>query len=93
MRDRRGRRALKLALFELCPDAPLDSGEDDALSEFLDYRPRARSGPRYRILRTDRGYRVVGASPTSEELEKALRGLGIKPGTQVEIGDEELEWQ
>jgi GTPase len=84
---------LKLALFELCPDAPAEPRLDDVLPEFLDYQPRARSGPRYRILRTDRGYRVVGTPPPPEELEAALRGLGIKPGTQVEVGDEELEWQ
>ena len=85
--------ALKRTLFELCPDALVDPGAEEALPEVLDYRPRVRTGPRYRILRTDRGYRVVGAAPPSEELEKALRGLGIKPGTQVEVGDEELEWQ
>ena len=46
-------------------------------------------------LRTfkDRGYRVAGTPPPAEELEEALRALGIKPGTQVEIGEEELEWQ
>ena len=84
---------LKLALFELCPVPALEPEADDVLPEFLDYRPRARSGPRFRILRTDRGFRVVGAPPPPDELEEALRGLGIKRGTQVEVGDEELEWQ
>jgi GTP-binding protein len=84
---------LKLALFELCPAEPPDAPDADELPDFLDYRPRARRGPRYRILRTDRGYRVVGTPPSAEELETALRGLGIKRGTQVEVGDEELEWQ
>jgi GTPase len=84
--------ALKRALFELCPHAPPES-ESDELPEFLDYQPRARSGPRFRILRIDRGYRVVGTPPPPEELEKALRDLGIKRGTWVEVGDEELEWQ
>lgn len=84
---------LKLALFELCPESPAEHDADDALPEFLDYKPRARSGPRFRILRTDRGYRVVGTPPPAEELEAALRSLGIKRGTQVEVGDEELEWQ
>ena len=55
--------------------------------------PRARRGPRFRIFRTERGYRVVGTPPPAEELEDALRRLGIKPGTQVEVGEEELEWQ
>jgi GTP-binding protein len=84
---------LKRALFELCPAASLDVESEEALPEFLDYRPRARTGPRFRILRTDRGYRVVGTPPPPDELEAALRGIGIKRGTQVEIGDEELEWQ
>ncbi len=85
--------ALRLALFELCPASAVELEADDALPEFLDYRPRARSGPRFRILRTDRGYRVVGTPPPPDELEEALRRLGIKRGTQVEVGDEELEWQ
>jgi GTP-binding protein len=83
---------LRLALFELCPPEP-PVASDDELPEFLDYTPRARRGPRFRILRTDRGYRVVGTPPPAEELEEALRGLGIRRGTQVEVGDEELEWQ
>jgi hypothetical protein len=45
------------------------------------------------VLRTDRGFRVVGEAPEGEELEEALRGAGVRPGTLVEIGDEELEWQ
>ena len=83
---------LKLALFELCPAEPPVTS-DEELPGFLDYTPRARRGPRFRILRTDRGYRVVGTPPSAEELEEALRAVGIKRGTQVEVGDEELEWQ
>jgi len=83
---------LKNTLFELCPPAPPEQ-QSDELPEFLDYQPRPRRGPRFRILRTDRGYRVVGTPPPAEELEEALRALGIKHGTQVEVGDEELEWQ
>jgi GTP-binding protein len=83
---------LKNALFELCPSAPREQ-QNSELPEFLDYQPRARSGPRFRILRTDRGYRVVGTPPPADELEEALHALGIKPGTPVEVGDEELEWQ
>ena len=82
---------LTYALFELCPvDAP---AVDEAVPEFLEYTPRARRGPRFRILRTDRGYRVVGTPPPADELEEALRKLGIKRGTQVEVGEEALEWQ
>jgi GTPase len=83
---------LTLALFELCPSEPPVTSDDD-VPDFLDYTPRARRGPRFRILRTDRGYRVVGTPPPAEELEEALRALGIKRGTQVEVGDEDLEWQ
>jgi GTPase len=82
---------LTYALFELCPvDAP---AVDEAVPGFLEYTPRARRGPRFRILRTDRGYRVVGTPPPADELEEALRKLGIKRGTQVEVGEEALEWQ
>jgi hypothetical protein len=35
----------------------------------------------------------VGTPPPPEELEEALRRVGIKRGTAVEVGDEELEWQ
>jgi GTP-binding protein len=83
---------LKHALFGLCP-AHSAAAVPDALPEFLEYTPRPRRGPRYRILRTDRGYKVVGTPPPTDELEYALRRLGIKPGTQVDVGDEELEWQ
>jgi GTP-binding protein len=84
---------LRRALFEHCPVEPVEMAPDEAVPEFLEYTPRARRGPRFRILRTDRGYRVVGAPPPAAELEAALRKLGIKRGTQVEVGDEELEWQ
>ncbi len=84
---------LRYALFELCPRESVAAPLVDAVPEFLDYQPRARRGPRFRILRTDRGYRVVGTPPPADELEEALRRIGIKRGAQVEIGDEELEWQ
>ena len=83
---------LKRALFEHCPVEPAAPVED-VLPEFLEYTPRARRGPGYRILRTDRGYRVVGTPPPAQELEEALRKIGIKRGAQVEVGGEELEWQ
>jgi GTP-binding protein len=83
---------LKRLLFAHCPPHSVDV-MPAALPEFLEYTPRPRRGPRYRILRTDRGYKVVGTPPPADELEQALRRLGIKPGTQVDVGDEELEWQ
>ena len=84
---------LKRALFDLCPVEPVAPSPDESIPEFLEYTPRARRGPRFRILRTDRGYRVVGTPPPADELEEALRKIGIKRGAQVEVGDEELEWQ
>ena len=84
---------LKLALFELCPAEP----------------PLPASTRRCRSSSTtgrapDAGRASGSCAPTAatassarrrppEELEAALRGLGIKRGTQVEVGDEELEWQ
>jgi GTP-binding protein len=84
---------LKNALFELCPVESPDRAAEDTLPEFLEYRPKARRGPRFRILRTDRGYRVVGKPGSEEELEDALRRTGIKPGVEVEVEGETLEWQ
>jgi GTP-binding protein len=82
---------LKQALFELCP-AEVAQSTEAALPEYLEYRPRPRTRPRFRILRTDRGYRVVGSAPPADELEAALRRIGVKRGAEVEIGDEVLEW-
>jgi GTPase len=82
----------KRALFELCPPESAPQPSDDALPEFLEYRPRPRTRPHFRILRTDRGYRVVGSPPAADELEEALRRAGIKRGAEVEIGEETFEW-
>jgi GTP-binding protein len=84
---------LKRALFALCPAAPAPAEGEHGLPEFLDYRPAPPARRAFRVLRTDRGFRVVGEPPEGEELEEALRGAGVRPGTLVEIGDEELEWQ
>jgi len=84
---------LKLALFELCPAESPDEAAEEVLPEFLEYRPRPRGGPGFRILRTQSGYRVVGTPPSAEELEDALRRTGIKRGTEVEVEGETLEWQ
>ena len=83
---------LRRALFALCPEAPALEGEEPGLPEFLEYRPQP-ARPRYRIYRTDRGFRVVGTPPGDEELENALRAAGARAGAQVEIGDEVLEWE
>jgi GTP-binding protein len=83
---------LKHALFELCPAEPEHDADVEVLPEFLEYRPRS-GGPRYRVLKTDRGFRVVGDVPTGDELEAALRAAGVRRGAAVEIGDEVLVWQ
>jgi GTPase len=83
---------LKHALFELCPAEPELGADVEELPEFLEYRPRP-GGPRYRVLKTDRGFRVVGDVPIGDELEAALRAAGVRRGAEVEIGDEVLVWE
>jgi GTPase len=82
------------ALFELCPEEPpLPAAlESDELVDFLVYRPTAKGRPPYRILRTERGFRVVGTPPADEELESALRAVGARSGHEVEVGDETREF-
>jgi GTPase len=85
---------LRLTLFELCPSQVAERearGDPDGLVGFLLDRPRPRRGRAYRILRTDRGFRVVGPPPDDEELETALREAGAKTGDEVTVGDEVLE--
>ena len=84
---------LKRALFALCPAAPPPAAAETALPEFLDYRPTPPERRAFRVLRTDRGFRVVGEAPVGEALEEALRAAGVRRGALVEVGDEELEWQ
>jgi GTP-binding protein len=81
------------ALFSLVPEPEDEPGPDEEeLADYLVYRPRADRRPRFRVLRTDRGFRVVGDVPEGEELEQALRAAGVKAGATVEIGGEELEF-
>ena len=84
---------LKSALFELCSPETATPIVDESLPDFLEYRPKPRRGPRFRIFRTDRGYRVVGTPPPAPELEEALRRAGVKRGAEVELEGETLEWQ
>jgi GTP-binding protein len=80
------------ALFDLCPaePAPLPGDRDD-LADFLVYRPDAPRRQPFRILRTDRGFRVVGRPPEGEELAAALKAAGARPGAAIEVGDELVE--
>jgi GTP-binding protein len=82
----------KRALFSICPaqDEPA-SPEDDGLADFLVYRPQS-ARRRFRIYRTDRGFRVIGEA-SEQELEDALRAVGIRKGTEVEVAGETLEWE
>ena len=79
------------ALFELAPE-PHERASDDALADFLVYRPAPRARA-FKILRTDRGFRVTGRPPAGEEPEAALRAAGAKSGDEVEVGEEVLEFQ
>ena len=84
---------LKRALFALCPEVapPPAAAEDDELVDFLVYRPAPKTRPPYRILRTERGFRVAGTPPAGEELEQALRAAGARRGSEVEVGGETHE--
>jgi GTPase len=86
---------LRRALFELCPpEEPALEVEEGAeeLAEFLVYRPEPTARA-YRILRTDRGFRVTGVPPEGEELERALKAAGARTGSEVEVGDETMIWK
>jgi GTP-binding protein len=80
----------KRRLFSLIPPAEPVAEEAEELPEFLVYRPKPRRR-RFRILRTDRGYRVVGRPPDEEALQAALVAAGAKKGDEVLVGDDELE--
>jgi GTP-binding protein len=80
------------ALFELCPPAEAPNVDEEGLPRFLVYRPQPDRRRRFRILRTDRGFRVAGQPPSEEELEQALRDAGAKAGDEVELEGEVLEF-
>jgi GTP-binding protein len=84
---------LKLGLFELIPPAEAPPRAEDDLVDFLVYRPRPHGRAAYRILRTDRGFRVTGDPPEGPELEEALRAAGARPGHEVEVRGDVLEWE
>lgn len=87
-----GVQAFERALFELVPAGgePEPELDEPQLADFLVYRPRPPR-PRFRLLRTERGFRVLGSPPDEETLEAALRAAGAREGDEVLVGDQELE--
>jgi len=84
---------LKRVLFELCPPQAQAVVPEDGLVDFLVYRPRP-DGRRFRVLRTDRGFRIAGTAPADEEeLAAALKAAGARTGDEVEVDGEVLEVQ
>ena len=84
---------LRRALFELCPPQAPAAQADDGLVDFLVYRPRP-GGRRFRVLRTDRGFRISGQVPADEEeLAAALEAAGARKGDEIEVDGEFLEVQ
>ena len=78
-------------LFEHIPEPePLPEESPEGLADFLVYRPQPRRR-RYRIFRTDTGYRVAGRPPGDKELAEALKAAGAKTGDEVEIEGELVE--
>ena len=80
------------ALFDLAPPLADSAPVESAMADFLVYRPAPRARP-FKILRTDRGFRITGRVPEGEELEEALRAAGAKTGDEVEVGEDVLEFQ
>ena len=54
---------LRQALYRHCPEAPRRQEAPAELAEFLEYRPEPPRRRPFRVLRTDRGFRVVGDVP------------------------------
>jgi GTP-binding protein len=85
---------LKSLLFALCEQAvPAPPPVVEEVPAFLEYRPRPPERRQFRVLRTGQGFRVVGVAPEGDELESALRDAGVRPGSEVEIGDEVVVWE
>src|SRR5580765_3533296 len=79
-------------LFVHVPEAEaLPEEKPEGLADYLVYRPGPRRR-RYRIFRTDTGFRVTGRPPGDEELAEALKAAGAKEGDEVAIGDEVVEF-
>jgi GTP-binding protein len=85
----RGIDELRRRLFSVVPEPEAAAPAADELADFLVYRPAPRDR-RWRLFRTDRGFRVVGTAP-AEELERALRAAGARTGAEVEVDGETME--
>jgi hypothetical protein len=84
--------AFQRGLFEHVPEREaLPEAKPEGLADYLVYRPAPR-GRRYRIFRTDTGFRVAGRPPRDEELAEALKAAGAKEGDEIAIGDEMVEF-
>jgi GTP-binding protein len=81
------------ALFEVIPPLVDSALAESELPAFLVYRPQPDPRRAFRILRTDRGFRIVGRPPSEDALEQALREAGAKRGDEVEVAGEALEFQ
>ncbi len=80
------------SLFSLIPEPAAPAVDDETVPDFLVYRPKPRRAP-FRILRTDRGYRVVGNPPDEDELAEALRLAGAREGDEIAVGEETFEYR
>jgi GTPase len=84
--------AFQRGLFVHVPEPEaLPEAKPEGLADYLVYRPAPR-GRRYRILRTDTGFRVAGRPPADEELAEALKAAGARKGDEIAIGDEVMEF-
>jgi GTP-binding protein len=77
-------------LFTLVGEPEAEAPAEDELADYLVYRPEPKTRA-WRLFRTETGFRVVGARPGDEELERALKAAGARKGAEVEVGEETLE--
>src|SRR5439155_26457728 len=78
------------SLLSLVPEPESLERAENQLADFLVYRPEPKARP-WRLLRTERGFRVQGTPPPEDELERVLKAAGAKRGATVEVGDEAFE--